>query len=109
MATHRHRTVGVALHELYYGAFKSRFQADSLQKVTEIGFVVVPFDAEDARLAGEIQAVFAQADRPIGLYDTLIASQALSRNLILVTSNMRQFRRIQNLISEDWTVPKSSL
>jgi tRNA(fMet)-specific endonuclease VapC len=38
----------------------------------------------------------------IGAMDLLIASQALSRNLILVTNNEKEFNRIKNLQIENW-------
>jgi tRNA(fMet)-specific endonuclease VapC len=40
----------------------------------------------------------------IGEYDTLIAGQALSRNLVLVTANKREFTRVKGLVVEDWSV-----
>jgi tRNA(fMet)-specific endonuclease VapC len=39
----------------------------------------------------------------IGEYDTLIAGQAFSRNLILVIANTREFAHVKNLVVEDWT------
>ena len=44
----------------------------------------------------------AWAPRPIGPYDLLIASIALSNHLIVVTHNIREFSRIDNLEIEDW-------
>jgi tRNA(fMet)-specific endonuclease VapC len=40
----------------------------------------------------------------IGEYDTLIASQAFARNLIMVTANSSEFARAKGLVVEDWTV-----
>ena len=39
---------------------------------------------------------------PIGAYDILIASIAVSENLVLVTSNEKEFLRVDNLIIENW-------
>jgi tRNA(fMet)-specific endonuclease VapC len=39
---------------------------------------------------------------PIGPLDTLIAAQALSRSLVLVTANLGEFRRIPELNCENW-------
>jgi tRNA(fMet)-specific endonuclease VapC len=39
----------------------------------------------------------------IGEYDTLIARQAFSRNLVLVTAHTREFERGKGLVVEDWT------
>ena len=38
----------------------------------------------------------------IGPYDILLAGQALARDLILVTNNIREFRRVKGLKLEDW-------
>lgn len=92
----------VVAHELFYGAFKSRRQQPNLQRVEQIGFPVVPLDWAAARAAGAIRAVLAQEGQPIGPYDTLIAGQALSRNLVLVTSNTKEFDRVPNLVVENW-------
>jgi tRNA(fMet)-specific endonuclease VapC len=41
---------------------------------------------------------------PIGPYDLQIASIALSRDLILVTHNTREFSRVKDLVIEDWEI-----
>ena len=38
----------------------------------------------------------------IGPYDILIASQAISRDLVLVTNNEKEFKRIKELKIENW-------
>jgi tRNA(fMet)-specific endonuclease VapC len=44
----------------------------------------------------------AKAVRSIGRADLLIASIALSRRATLVTRNLRHFRRVPNLLLENW-------
>lgn len=39
----------------------------------------------------------------ITIMDLLIASQAISQNLVLVTNNVRELSRISGLILENWT------
>jgi tRNA(fMet)-specific endonuclease VapC len=41
----------------------------------------------------------------IGPIDMLLAAQALSKGLILVTNNTKEFERIEGLKIEDWTRP----
>jgi tRNA(fMet)-specific endonuclease VapC len=65
-------------------------------------FVVLEFDQEDARQAGEIRAALAAAGTPIGPYDVLIAGQARARSLVLVTHNTGEFSRVSGLNIEDW-------
>lgn len=95
-------SVSVA-YELFYGAFKSQQQEHNLRRVELIDFSLVPLDWAAARAAGEIRALLAQGGQPIRPYDTLIAGQALSRNLILVTSNTKEFDRVPRLVVEDWS------
>jgi tRNA(fMet)-specific endonuclease VapC len=67
-------------------------------------FSVVGFEQEDALAAGEIRAALAAKGTPIGPYDVLIAAQARTRDLVLVTNNVGVFRRVDGLLVEDWTV-----
>lgn len=92
----------IVLHELYYGAFRSARLEANLQRVDALQFQVVDFDREDARKAGEVRAVLSASGSPIGPYDVLIAGQALSRELTLVSRNRREFVRVPELRLEDW-------
>jgi tRNA(fMet)-specific endonuclease VapC len=65
---------------------------------------VLDFSAQDAQAAGEIRAELERTGERIGEYDTLIAGQALARNLILVTANTREFAQVKWLAVEDWTL-----
>lgn len=92
----------IVAHELYYGAFRSARIQENLTRIDALQFPVLEFDRDDARCAGEIRAGLASAGSPIGSYDVLIAGQALSRSLILVTRNGREFSRIRELTIENW-------
>ena len=94
----------IVAHELYYGAYKSRRAAHNLALVDALRFQVIEFDREDARQAGQIRAFLASRGTLIGGYDVLIAGQAVARNLILVTHNLREFNRVPGLRLEDWEV-----
>ena len=92
----------VVSHELFYGAFKSRRRIQNVAVIDALRFVVLEFDKEDARQAGEIRALLASEGTPIGPYDVLIAGQAVARDMILVTQNAREFERVPGLRFEDW-------
>jgi len=62
----------------------------------------VPFDRAAAEAYGTIRATLEQQGTPIGANDVLIAATALSRGMILVTHNTREFGRIAALLLEDW-------
>jgi len=93
----------VAIHELYYGAFKSGSSRRNLGVVDRLAFEVLELTREDAREAGRVRAQLAAQGWPIGPYDVLIAGQALARNLVLVTANVSEFSRIPDLRWEDWS------
>lgn len=92
----------IVLHELYYGAEKSRRRAENLASIEALKFPMLEFDREDARHAGEIRATLATLGTPIGPYDALIGGQARARNLTLMTRNVREFERIKDLSIETW-------
>jgi tRNA(fMet)-specific endonuclease VapC len=95
----------IVTHELYYGAYRSQRRPENLSRLDAIRFEVLPFDKEDAVAAGEIRAILAAAGTPIGPYDVLIAGQAKSRRLVLVTNHVRKFRRVSDLRVENWVDP----
>jgi len=65
-------------------------------------FKILPFDDDDAEQFGIIRSDLKKRGTIIGPYDMLIAAQALSKNIILVTNNIKEFCRIENLRIEDW-------
>ncbi len=95
----------IVMHELYFGAYKSMHREQNLARLAALRFEVLPFDKEDADAAAEIRAILKLSGTPIGPYDVLIAGQARSRGLVLVTNNIREFERVPDLAMEDWTGP----
>jgi tRNA(fMet)-specific endonuclease VapC len=93
----------IALHELYFGAFRSTRQEHNLALVDSLRFEIVDYEPDDARVAGEIRADLACRGLPIGPYDVLIAGQARARGLTLVTANVQEFSRVAGLEMEDWS------
>jgi tRNA(fMet)-specific endonuclease VapC len=99
-------TSTVVAHELWYGVAKSALaeqNARALSAFLSREVKVLDYSAQDAQAAGEIRADLERKGKRIGEYDTLIAGQAFSRNLILVTANTREFNRVKGLLVEDWT------
>ena len=100
-------TSSIVAHELWYGVAKSELVARNARALLAfLSREVKPLDysERDAQAAGEIRAELESRGQRIGEYDTLIAGQALSRNLVLVTANTREFGRVNGLIVEDWTL-----
>lgn len=104
----RDGTVGISslvVCELWYGVCKSMRRQENGERLLKFlrGPVeVVPFDAEDAHVAGEIRAELARTGKTIGSYDTLIAGQCLRNNLIVITPKVAEFQRVKGLHCEDW-------
>ena len=95
----------IVLYELWYGVAKSSSaEANSRRLSAFLGgpISLLPFDDEDARIAGTLRASLESEGRPIGAYDLLIAGQAFRRNLTLVTANVTEFRRVRGLVWQDW-------
>jgi tRNA(fMet)-specific endonuclease VapC len=95
----------IVLFELDYGIAKSAQPARTrviLENFLEAGFEQPPFDADDAREAGEIRAHLERQGAPIGPFDTLIAAQARRRGAALVTTNRHEFERVPRLMVTDW-------
>lgn len=90
--------------ELQYGAGKSQHGAKARAALDVIvtGFDRVAFDADDAMTYGRIRAALERKGAMIGAMDCLIAAQAVTRGLVLVTDNLREFRRVPGLTCENW-------
>jgi tRNA(fMet)-specific endonuclease VapC len=65
-------------------------------------FQLFPFTSEVAQSYGKIRLHLQTSGTLIGPLDTLIAAQAISMDAVLVTSNVREFRRVPDLRVEDW-------
>lgn len=90
--------------EMFYGAAKSKTPGVSLakQRVFLDRFTCLHFDDAAAAIYGPMRARLEQQGTPIGSHDMLIAAIALANDLILVTHNTSEFRRIEELQIEDW-------
>jgi tRNA(fMet)-specific endonuclease VapC len=90
--------------ELRTGAAKSSSALKTLRLVENFlrPLAVAEFTSQDAMAYAHIRARLERAGTPIGPLDTLIASQAVARDLILVSNNEREFRRVAGLHVENW-------
>jgi tRNA(fMet)-specific endonuclease VapC len=97
----------IVVHELRFGVAKSTRRASNEQAVDSFlaPFETPSFDLADAADAAEIRMHLHRRGTPIGPYDVLIAAQARRRGAILVTGNVREFRRVPGLAVENWAKP----
>ncbi len=90
----------VTLAELHHGAEKSNRSARATHRVEDFAsrLQVLEYGKKAARHYGEIKAGLERQGALIGPNDLHIASHARSENLILVTNNTREFRRVEGLL-----------
>ena len=86
----------VTLAELEYGVQKSERKIQNSLALAEFlsPVEIMPFDEKAAIEFGKIRAALEIKGNLIGEYDLMIAAHALSLDLILVTNNTREFRRV---------------
>ena len=89
--------------ELAYGAFKKNNPDHAMDDLKRLAaFIpVLPVPAEAGDIYGSIRAVLAGKGSTIGPNDTWIAAHALASDLILVTNNEREFKRVKDLKVEN--------
>ncbi len=95
----------VAVFELWYGVFNSShvaFNTNRLESFLSGSITLLGFEDEDARAAGSVRASLEAIGKPIGVYDVLLAGQAMQQQLTLVTANVFEFSRVRGLIWQDW-------
>jgi tRNA(fMet)-specific endonuclease VapC len=94
----------ITVAELEYGVQKSAHVARNRIALLQFlsPFDILPFDQAAAGRYGKIRSTLEGKGITIGAMDMLIAAQALSANVILVTSNVREFERVPELKLEDW-------
>lgn len=91
--------------EVDYGLALNAERARKLAPLLDAFFSVaatLPFDEAEARAAAAIRAVLKQLGQPIGAYDALIAGTAIAHGLVVVTSNVGEFKRVGGLRVENW-------
>jgi tRNA(fMet)-specific endonuclease VapC len=94
----------VILYELLHGAEKSARPIEGRKEVERFAarVAVLPFDDAAAAHAANIRASLERKGLTIGGYDLLIAGQARSAGLVVITGNLGEFKRVDGLIAEDW-------
>ena len=96
----------ITLSELIYGAEKSINVDKNLEAIEEFisHLDVLPYDAKASQHFGQIKAALEKKGEVIGENDIHIAAHAISQGLILVTNNLREFKRVPNLALENWVL-----
>lgn len=94
----------ISYGELLYGIEKQQLGPEPLRQLEELVSLipVLPLSADAARIYGAIRAALAIRGEIIGANDPWIAAHAQANDLILVSNNEREFRRVAGLKLENW-------
>jgi len=95
----------ITVSELQYGVAKSTHRKANQLRLDEFlaPLEILAYNLISARTYGYIRLQLEKRGKLIGPLDILIAAHALSQNLIMVTNNDKEFKRIKNLKVENWT------
>jgi tRNA(fMet)-specific endonuclease VapC len=94
----------ITIAELEYGTERSQYPDQNRIGLLEFlaPVTILDFDQRAATYYGRIRKLLETKGQPIGPMDLLLACQALSQNLILVTNNTKEFKRVEGLRIENW-------
>jgi tRNA(fMet)-specific endonuclease VapC len=96
----------ITFAELMNGAKKSQYVEENVEKLNALSELmdILPFDKRAALIYGDVRSSLEKRGETIGSLDLLIAAHALSLDLILVTNNEKEFRRVDGLKIENWVL-----
>jgi len=94
----------VTLAELEYGVANSSRPERNREALRHFvsPLEIAGFDRAAAAIYGKIRALLEKRGRMIGSLDMLIAAQALSLDVRLITNNEAEFKRVLGLKVESW-------
>jgi len=102
-------TCSIVWHELRFGASrlgssKKRTAIEAyLEEAVRSALPILPYDEEAATWHASERARLAKPGRPPSAADGQIAAIARVNELVVVTANMKDFRRFEGLQLEDWS------
>jgi len=93
----------VVAGELRYGACRKGSARLTAQLETVLaGIDILPLEEPADQHYGEIRSELERSGRLIGQNDLLIAAHARALGAILITGNVREFKRVPGLSVENW-------
>jgi len=98
----------ISLHELYYGAQLAREKKEEyfVKEMNKISRLIEDIDvhplAADGKDYAKIKHLLKEQGNMIDDFDIVIAGQAISEGLTVVTDNVKHFNRIEGLKLENW-------
>ncbi|MDH3672495.1 MAG: type II toxin-antitoxin system VapC family toxin [Gammaproteobacteria bacterium] len=94
----------IVVAELCYGVAQSQKRTHNQAALGDFleYLLVLDWPVEAALPYGEVRTHLKKKGAPIGAMDLLIAAHAITENAVLVTDNVREFRRVPKLKIENW-------
>lgn len=94
----------ITVAELEYGVYKSQKQQQNREALATflIPLQIISYDIQATQVYAQLRGELEKKGTVIGAMDMLIASQAISLQVTLVTNNLKEFSRIPNLLLENW-------
>ncbi len=90
--------------ELLFGAHKSHHPRQAMKVLEELADLIpaLPISTETGEFYGKIRSKLEKQGTPIGNNDLWIAAHALALGVVLVTNNVKEFRRVPHLKVDNW-------
>jgi tRNA(fMet)-specific endonuclease VapC len=102
-------TCAVVWHELSFGATrlaaskKRRAIEAYLEEAVRNTLAILPYDLEAATWHAKERARLSKRGRPPSAADGQIAAIASVNELVVVTANVKDFRRFKDVVVKDWS------
>ena len=94
----------ITVSELYYGVYKSLYVEKNILALEHFlrPFDILEYDLHASIEYGKITATLEKSGKVIGGLNMMIAAHALSNKMTLVTNNIKEFERVENLVLDNW-------
>lgn len=94
----------ITVSELMYGVYKSEYVEKNLIAIENflMPFDIVNYDYESSIEYGKIRSDLERKGQVIGGMDMQIAAHAKALNMVLVTNNSKEFKRVHSLVIDNW-------
>lgn len=98
----------ISLHELYFGAYlarekKEEYYEKEIKKINKLleHFTALPLETK-GDVYGKIKYALRKKGTPVDEFDMVIASQAVSEGLTVVTDNLKHFENMPDVKVVNW-------